>query len=291
MDQFLPENRYSQILKESDGILRPKKSIGVFINTAKLIYSGFNASHSLQIPLKNSKLSYSLLKEKYFLKSVWSFNNETEFIASSKVVNGLYATLIGSTTMNPPKASIAYSILANPINNLNIETSVSTFDNAVGTSFLIGNIRKSCFGCEFYYLPKNSAGGVSFGFRQLFRSNTFVVTYTPIIGQVGSSLFKPLLKNDIFQLDFTSRIDANLFSYDSNLTVGISATQKLENSSTQTIVAALGHWTGLSLSYIYHSQPAVPALSLSMYIPFQWSRLEKFYNQKPVFSVGINIEL
>ena len=291
LNAFLPVDRYSLILLESDKILLPNKSIGVYIQSDKLINREFKAHHSLKLPLEESTMSYSLLKEKYFLKSTWSLKNATEFLASTRIAKGIYGTLVGSTAMNPPKVDIAYSLLVNPITSVNIETSVSTYDHAVGCSMLFGKLNTSCFGCELYYIPQGKAGGISFGFRKLYRNNTFTMTYTPIIGQVSSSIYKPLIENDGLKVDFTSRLDANLFSYDSNLRLGFSVSQKLDMLKHQNITVAIGHLTGLSLSYEYKTGTRTPSISLSMHIPFQWQRVEKFFNQKPTFAAGFNIEL
>eukprot|EP00835_Amoeboradix_gromovi_P004432 NODE_345_length_10548_cov_0.306728.p3 type:complete len:295 gc:universal NODE_345_length_10548_cov_0.306728:3471-2587(-) len=291
LNNFLPEDRYSLILKESDDILLPNRSIGMFVQTLKTINPEFRANHSLKLPLEESCMSYSVLKDKYYLHSTWSLKNATDMIASTAIARGIYGTLIGSTSMDPPKAEIAYSLLVSPIKAVNIETSVSTFDHAVGCSVLLGQNKQSSFGCELYYLPKGKAGGVSFGLRRLYRSNTLVLTYTPIIGQVSSSIFKPLVRRDNIHINFASRLDANLFSYDSNIRCGFSVSQKMKQSRNQNLTLALGHLTGLSLSYSYNSGIQIPSFSINMNIPFQWSRLEKFFNQKPTFAIGVNIEL
>ena len=291
LDLFLPNDRYSLILQESDQILQPNRRVGVFVQTGKLINPEFKATHSLKLPLQDSCMSYSILKDKYFLKSTWTMRNATDFIASTRIAKGLYGTLIGSTTMNPPKADIAYSVLINPFTSINIETSVSTFDHAVGCSLLLGNLKSSCFGCELYYLPKGNAGGVSFGFRKLYRANTLVLTYTPIVGQVSSSIYKPLITKDKIQVGFTSRLDANLFSFDSNIRCGVSISQKLDEERKQNLIVAIGHLTGLSISYDYKSGSRIPSICFNMHIPFQWKRTEKFFHQKPSFAVGVNVEL
>ena len=295
LNVFLPEDRYSTILRESDRILLPNNEVGVFVKTAKSISSvkpsEFVAKHKLKIPLNDSSMSYSIMKDKYYLNSIWTLNNATEFIASTKIGKALYGTLVGTTSMNPPKAEVAYSILANPVSNIHIESSVSTYDQAVGCSILIGKLKSSCFGSELYYLPKGGAGGVSFGFRKTFLSNTFVITYTPIVGQVSSSIYKPLLTSNNLKVDFTSRLDANLFSYDSNLRVGFSVDQTINKERSQQIIASIGHLTGLSLSYMYKSGSKIPSMCFSLNIPFQWTRTEKFFTQQPTFAVGINLEL
>ena len=142
-----------------------------------------------------------------------------------------------------------------------LASSYCTFGKIIGLQFLLNSSsdepkkeeayeNKLNFGGEVYYTAQEVSGGVSIGFRltraskaQKLNQNPLIFTLTgnPLMGNYRTTLTSPFLSPNV---SISSRFDANINSFDSDLAVGIA--YKDPSPLNQAIRFSLGLKNGCS---------------------------------------------
>ena len=103
------------------------------------------------------------------------------------------------------------------------EVSYCVEDQLVGLCYLGHPSKSLSLGGELYYLISERSGGLSFGMRKILHSPRLQIpqhltfTWNPIMGH--TSMTSSLSPQKGFT--FSSRLDYNVFSFESDLTLGV----------------------------------------------------------------------